>query len=159
MKKVIVTMFLFAATMLVSNNMAFAVEASELEELKNRLEILEAEAEETNERFSSQFEIGGYADVEYIMDERSSKNDGFRVHHLAFHFVKEIAHDWKLFSEVEFEDGAKIGEGGKYQEGKLFVEAAYIEHFRNQYVNLRFGRYLTPGGIWNVEHYPRKSVV
>lgn len=150
MKKVIVTVFLFAASLLVSVNVA---SADELEDLKNRIEILEAEMEETNEKFSSQFELGGYADVEYHMYDDPGKNDGFRVHHLAFHFVKEIATDWKLFSEVEFEDGAKIGEG-KYSEGKLFVEAAYIEHFINQQANLRFGRYLTPGGIWNVEHYP-----
>lgn len=154
-------LFLLALPLLVPNlSHAASIDEikKELEEVKYRLEVVEAESEDTHEKFSSLFEVGGYADFEFISSDKSGTNDSFRIHHLAFHFVKDITKEWRMFSEVEFEDGAKIGEEKdgaiKYKEGKLFVEAFYIEYMRSQYLNLRLGRFLTPGGIWNVEHYP-----
>ena len=132
---------------------------NELEELKARIEVLEAETEDTDRRFSEQMEISGYADTEYIITDKSTDDDGVRVHHLNFHFMKQLDKKWKMFSEIEFEDGPKIGEedsGGNIEnkEGLIFVEIFTIDYAHDQALNMRFGRYLTPGGIWNVDHYP-----
>ena len=155
--KVLLTAVVAAALLLPPG--VVRAEDGELEELKARIEVLEAETEETDRRFSDLMEISGYADSEYIITDKGTDADGFRVHHLSFHFIKQIDDKWKMFSEVEFEYGPKIGEDDgagniKYKEGKLFVEVFTIDYAHNPKLNMRLGRYLTPGGIWNVEHYP-----
>ena len=138
--KMILRMFLIIA--LLSPSLLWAEETSdlrkEIEELKYRLEVIEATDKEVDDKFSRLFTLSGYADSEYIIDDRGGKHDGFRTHHLSFNFIKHISEKWRLFSEVEFEDSPKLGEaetqtitdsGGNTheveatdnKEGKLFV--------------------------------------
>lgn len=128
------------------------VKRMELQELKDEINIIEEQDAESSEKLSKITEISGYADVEYKFTNKDGDNDGFRLHHLALFFKKQINDNWKFFSEIEYEDGAKIEANN--MEGKIFVEALSLEYQLNQYLNLRFGRFLTPAGIWNVEHYP-----
>ena len=39
-------------------------------------------------------------------------------------------------------------------QGKIFVEAVNLTYKWRQEANFRIGRMFTPGGIWNVDHYP-----
>ena len=172
MKKIFLVMWVLAVVLLLSSpaTSSAASLSQEVDELRARLEVLEAEVEESNHKFSGLFEVGGYADTEYIVTDKGDDENGFRVHHLSFHFVKQISDKWRLFSEVEFEDGPKLGEeetltitddlGGihtvetvEHKEGKIFVETFTLGYQHNRQVNFFFGRYLVPGGIWNVDHY------
>ncbi len=127
--------------------------------VEERLAVLEAEDEDLLHRFSKMVTISGYGDGEYIMTDKKGDNNRFRVHHLSLFFKKQISEKWRLFSEIEYEDAPKIsgtddGSAIKDTEGKVFVEVFTLEYYLNQYLNFRLGRFLTPGGIWNVEHYP-----
>ncbi len=80
---------------------------------------------------------------------------------------KNLGSNWHFFSEIEYEDAPKFEGEGEPQtlpgvegeiiddaQGKIFVEAVNMTYRRNQKLNIRFGRMFTPGGIWNVDHYP-----
>ncbi|MBE9503637.1 MAG: hypothetical protein IME96_05630 [Proteobacteria bacterium] len=129
-----------------------ATKEKEIEELKSRLEVVEATNEDVEDRLSRLFTLSGYADSEYIIDDRGGKSDGFKIHHLSLFFKKKISDKWKLFSELEYEYAPKFESG--VAQGKIFVEVFTIDYNYNHYINIRAGRYLTPVGIWNVEHYP-----
>ncbi|MDX1763464.1 MAG: porin [bacterium] len=122
----------------------------DLERIQNRLEVLEAEDEQKTHALSDLMEIAGYGDGEFKMTDRKGKNNEFRVHHLSLFFMKRIGDRWRMFSEIEYEDGPNTAKN----EGKIFVEVFTLEYYLNQYLNFRLGRFLTPGGIWNVDHYP-----
>lgn len=152
--KMILRMFL--VMLLLSPSLLWAEETSdlrkEIEELKSRLEVIEANDEEVDDKFSRLFTLSGYADSEYIIDDSAGKSDGFKIHHLSLFFEKKISDKWKLFSEIEYEYAPKFESG--VAQGKIFVEVFTIDYNYNPYINIRAGRYLTPVGIWNVEHYP-----
>ena len=122
----------------------------DLEGIQNRLEVLEAEDEQTTQALADLMEIAGYGDVEYKITDQKGKNNEFRVHHLSLFFIKRIGDRWRMFSEIEYEDGPNTAK----DEGKIFVEVFTLEYYLNQYLNFRLGRFLTPAGIWNVDHYP-----
>ncbi len=127
--------------------------------LEERLAVLEAEDEDFMHRLQEMVTVGGYADGEYIMTDKKGENNRFRVHHLSLFFKKQISEQWRFFSEIEYEDAPKIsgtddGSAIKDTEGKVFVEVFTLEYYLNRYLNFRLGRFLTPGGIWNVDHYP-----
>ena len=143
----------------------------DLEELKVNFEVLEAEAQNSEQINANRIKVSGYADIEYIMNDKGGTTDGFRTHHLSLFFKKQVSDKWRFFSEIEYEDAPKVGEsktvtithdGGtpesfdvsKNQDGKIFVEVFTLEYLHSPYLNFRAGRFLTPGGIWNVEHYP-----
>ncbi len=141
--------------------------ASEVEDLKNavdemqsRLEVLEAEQVDAGEKTSQIMEISGYADVEYIMTDEHGKNNEFRVHHLSLQFLKQISEQWSLFSEIEYEDGPffEANNDGttamKKSEGKIFVEVMSLNYNYSPKISFRLGRFFTPAGIWNIDHYP-----
>jgi hypothetical protein len=160
-------------------------------ELEERIIKLEEEAMIATEslydlstRDDSFMEISGYADVEYIVDSRDTKNNSFRMHHMNFIFKKNLGSNWHFFSELEFEDAPLYeGEGHHLFEapvwvdenddgivdpgemievesasvhdakGKIYVESVNLTYQWRQEANIRFGRVLTPVGIWIVDHY------
>jgi hypothetical protein len=138
---------------------------SELEELKkenidlkNRLKIIEAYKEEDELTAAELVKISGYADAEYHITDEEGENDNFRIRHLSLIFEKKFEKEWKLFSEVEFEDAPLIesthtDNQAATVQGKLFVEQVYIEYLHGMDMDLRFGRFLTPAGIWSIYHY------
>lgn len=134
----------------------------ENKDLKARVEKLEAEEEEKGYKlglFSGRVKISGYADTEYIITDEESENDGFRLHHFSLFFTADVHRQWRFFSEVEFEDAPFIeakrtSDDPKVVQGEFFVEQLFIEYHPSLNWNLRFGRLLTPIGIWNIFHYP-----
>jgi hypothetical protein len=164
-----------AVVLLFSPANLFAGEVDDLkrdmERTQTRLDILEAEDDHQNEKYQHLFELSGYGDGEYKITDQPGKNNEFRVHHLSIFFIKQISNRWRMFSEIEYEDAPKIGEEEtvtiidgngvpqtftvtEHKDGKIFVEVFTLEFYLNQYLNFRLGRFLTPGGIWNVDHYP-----
>lgn len=135
----------------------------ENESIKKRLEAVELDGEETRHNFGalSRFvDVSGYADAEFYLTDNDSENSRFRVRHLSLFFLKDIQEDWKLFTEIEYEDAPLIesthtaGDDPDTVQGKLFVEQMYIEYHPDLAWDVRFGRFLTPAGIWNIYHYP-----
>ena len=134
----------------------------ENEEIKKRLDAVELDGEETKHNFGilSRFvEVSGYADAEFYLTDNDGENSRFRVRHLSLFFLKDIQEDWKLFTEIEYEDAPLIESSHTTDDpatvqGKLFVEQMYIEYHPDLAWDVRFGRFLTPAGIWNIYHYP-----
>lgn len=131
-------------------------------EIKKRMGDAEAEGEETRHSLgllSKLVDVSGYADVEFIFTGQENENNKFRIRHLALFFTKDIQKEWKLFTEIEFEDAPRIESDpasdtvGKSQ-GTLFVEQMYIEYHPATSWDIRAGRFLTPAGIWPIYHYP-----
>lgn len=134
----------------------------ENEALKERITNVEADDEEIRHNMgliSRLVDVSGYADVEYVFTDKPEENNRFRIRHLSLFFTKDIQKEWKLFSEIEFEDAPRISSNaasdtlGRSQ-GTLFVEQMYIEYHPSFAWDLRFGRFLTPFGIWGIYHYP-----
>ena len=129
-------------------------------ELKERVESIEAADEETTHSLgvlSRLVDVSGYADVEYRLTDKDGENGGFRLHHLSLFFTKDIQKEWKLFTEVEFEDAPVLdytNDTLNRGDGVFFVEQMYIEYHPSLSWDLRFGRFLTPAGIWSIYHYP-----
>jgi hypothetical protein len=145
---IVTALFLFSPMILMADETG--VLKKEINELKARLDLLEAEDENLLHSVSDLVNISGYADGEFIMTDEKGMNNEFRVHHLSIFLKKQIAEKWRVFSEIEFEDAPNTEE----DEGTIFVEVFTIDYNHNPYINFRLGRFLTPGGIWNVDHYP-----
>ncbi len=128
-------------------------------ELLERIEIVESEAEESRYNLlAGLVNISGYADIEYGITDSKSESNGFRLHHLSLFFKKDIQEKWKLFSEIEFEDAPLVDTDRssntvKEAHGKILAEQLYVEYQPMLDLDLRFGRFITPAGYWNIFHY------
>lgn len=131
-------------------------------EMRDELEAFRAEEEETKytlETVSKMVDVSGYADAEFYHTDQENANDRFRIRHLSLFFTKNIQKEWKLFSEVEYEDAPRIKSNDstdtvQSSQGTVFVEQLYIEYHPALDWDVRFGRVLTPAGIWSIYHYP-----
>ncbi|HAO93710.1 MAG: hypothetical protein A2X99_07480 [Deltaproteobacteria bacterium GWB2_55_19] len=144
----------------------FRIDLEELrkenEGLQGRIDALEAEDEEARHGLgllSNLVEVSGYADVEYTFTDQEGEGSGFRVHNLSLFFTKDIQREWKLFTEVEFEDAPRIesekaADTVKSSQGTIFIEQLYIEYHPKLSWDIRLGRFLTPAGVWSIYHYP-----
>lgn len=132
----------------------------ENEEMKKRVASVETDGEETRYslgKLTSLVDVSGYADAEYYLTDQDGENNKFRIRHLSLFFTKDIQKEWKLFTEIEFEDApfiesAHTSDTVGTAQGKLFVEQMYIEYHTVTW-DMRFGRFLTPAGIWNIYQY------
>ena len=125
--------------------------------LKDDIEVLQDQLEETSQDNFNRMSISGYTDLEYHEASDPSVEQGFRLHHMSLFFEKRITDAWKFFSEIEYEDGPKFeAEDGTFKdaEGKIFLEAVNFTYFFHPTANFRGGRFFTPAGLWSVDHYP-----
>lgn len=171
----VLSVFLFVMTVFIFSKPALAEEdrldrierelgeiRKENNELKLRLQEVETDDEEVRhdlQKLSSLVEVSGYADAEFYFTDQENENNKFRIRHLSLFFSKDIQKEWKLFSEIEYEDAPLIESRHTTDtpdkvQGKLFVEQMYIEYHPQVKWDMRFGRFLTPAGIWNIYHYP-----
>jgi hypothetical protein len=72
-------------------------------------------------------------------------------------FKKQFNDQLRFFSEIEYEDAPKFEATSpddiEDAEGTIFLEAAYADYMLKPELILRGGRFLTPAGIWNEDHY------
>lgn len=157
MKKLFVAC-LAAVLMSIGAGPLHAEERKSADSIAERVSVIEAEREDLLDRLNKLVEVSGYVDGEFVMSDQAGKNNQFRLHHLSLFFKKQVTEQWRFFSEIEFEDApfleASDGvlDGGS--DGKLFVEVMTIEYLYNPRLNAAMGRFLTPAGIWSIEHYP-----
>lgn len=130
--------------------------------IKKRVNDAETEGEETRHSLgllSKLVDVSGYADAELVFTGQEDENNKFRIRHLSLFFTKDIQKEWKLFTEIEFEDAPRIesnpaNDTVSKSQGTLFVEQMYIEYHPTTSWDVRAGRFLTPAGIWPIYHYP-----
>ncbi|MCH9034825.1 MAG: hypothetical protein IID42_10020 [Planctomycetes bacterium] len=131
-------------------------EAAWRAERDSLMEEIHSEYFDLQDRLDALPRLSGYYDFEYFNDNREDSPGEFRQHHLSLHLTKEWD-KWRLFSEFEFEYGAKFeGDGGEElgeARGEVKLEQAWGEYVHSDALTLRGGLILTPG-YWNVNHYP-----
>ncbi len=131
-------------------------------ELRRKVETIETDDEQMRHDLgtvSKMVDVSGYAAAEFYHTDQDGENDRFRVRYLSLFFTKEVQRDWKLFTEIEYEDGPKVESNTatntvKSSQGTIFVEQLYIEYHPSLDWDVRFGRVNTPAGIWSIYHYP-----
>jgi hypothetical protein len=55
-------------------------------------------------------------------------------------------------TDTEVVDIASPATGSQFRWGSIFIERAYAQWSYNEHFNVRVGQFLTPYGIWNVDH-------
>lgn len=124
--------------------------------------------------FDDKLNISGFADTEYsvlhfakpvVADER-----GFASGSLNLYLAKNLTSRWRFLSEVRYlyaPNGSLDQTTGKYTNtaatdftdfqrsvtwGGISIERAYIEYDLDEHLTIRVGRFLTPYGVWNIDH-------
>ena len=122
--------------------------------LSAEVEILREAVADLSTRLDRQLVITGYYDFEYLTDNRSGSYGHFRQHHISLFFSRTWDR-WRLFTELEFEDGVELsGSGGSASgNGTVKLEHGWLEYTRSENLVVRAGKLLLPQ-YWNVNHYP-----
>ncbi|MBI5344560.1 MAG: porin [Deltaproteobacteria bacterium] len=130
--------------------------------LRKRVDNVEADDEETKHSYASLsrlVDVSGYADVEFSLTDQPGESSKFRLRHLSLFFSKDIQKEWKLFTEIEFEDAPRIlsdknADTVASAQGLIFLEQMYMQYHPAFDWDIRLGRFLTPAGVWTIYHYP-----
>lgn len=138
---------------------------SRIESLESELEIAHEAVDENSRVLEHQTRISGYVDVEYKDFSKSSNKPGFRMHHANLMILKKFNEKWNFFSELELEDGPfveaedfeatspTVDSGTIEANGAIMIEKVGLDYKWTPTVNVRMGRFVTPAGIWNEDHY------
>ena len=96
--------------------------------------------------------IGGYASAGFNSQTRQPWR--FEVDDLSLFLTWENQGRWRLFSELEVEDALTYKEGGSPTTSETFfsVERLYADFIVSDALIVRFGKFLTPVGRWNLIH-------
>lgn len=95
--------------------------------------------------------IGGYASIHYY--DLHGQDPTLNVHDLSLFVTKQLSSRWQLFTEAEVGD-ALIVSDNRFDSGdaEFDIERLYADYHARQGVTLRFGKFLTPVGQWNLIH-------
>jgi hypothetical protein len=103
-------------------------------------------------RFPQQgLDVGGYLSLQY--ESLRHQESAFSVHDLSLFLNKRIGARWNLFSELEVGDALTVSDDGHVAHNQEFdVERLYADYRFGPMVTVRFGKFLTPVGRWNMVH-------
>jgi hypothetical protein len=95
--------------------------------------------------------VGGYLSLYYSNLKNQDLN--LKARDISLFVSKSLTNRWQLFSEIELGDALEISHDGVTgRHAELDLERLYADYRATNAVNLRFGKYLTPVGRWNVIH-------
>jgi hypothetical protein len=96
--------------------------------------------------------LGGYADARVQAPRSGSWN--FAVSDLSLFVTWEDGGRWRFFSETEVGDAVAAGEHQDLstRNAHFELERLYVDHLFNDTLSVRFGKFLTPVGRWNLIH-------
>lgn len=143
--------------------------------------LLDRAADEQSEN-TRRIEIYGFADFTYNRTLEPDSNpwkrvvpwrNSFAVGNLNVYLSTQLTDSWRALSEIRFmylpngaesqnadgsftttdttvRDNTTFGEPIRW--GGIHIERAWVEHTFHSLVTVRVGQFLTPYGIWNVDH-------
>ena len=95
--------------------------------------------------------VGGYADIHFY--NLGNRRSALSVEDLSLFLTKDIGTRWKLFSETELGDALVVnGQHASTHDANVDFERFYADYRASGAVTLRFGKFLTPIGQWNLVH-------
>ena len=94
--------------------------------------------------------IGGYTNLQYYNVEGLPAT--LRFSDTSLFITKDIGTRWQLFSELDAGDSVSLAGHSSGKDSKLDIERLYLDYHADQAVSLRFGKFLTPVGQWNLIH-------
>lgn len=122
------------------------------------LDSLSHDVSDLKDLLESRVKINGYYSFEYFNDTRSNSPNTFSQHNFNL-FIGRDWDQWRVLSEVEFEDGPTF-EGAAPPDpattegtGAIKMEYAWFEYHHSDALKVRGGKFLLPQ-YWNVNHYP-----
>lgn len=124
-----------------------AAQVSELKEAQAVQDELIASAERNQPRVR----ITSWLDLDFTHETRPGAFASFDNEHVYYIFSGQVTPDWRAYSEIEFERGAELSDGGG--SGDILIEQAWADYTRSSQLAFRFGKFLTPYGIWNRNHW------
>jgi hypothetical protein len=142
----------------------------QLDELRAEVQELREERETVTEEEESTVKIHGYLDLEYsdFSTSKSTLNplisdiSTFSNSHLNLSFDADLEEDLRVFAEIrflnskrQFDSGLGVMTEENIKDNKLggvIIERARLDHKISDQLNFRVGKFLTPYGIWNVDH-------
>jgi len=146
----------FLVGALLASQTAMAASNPEIEELRQQINALAQQVEDSKASSKSNTTIGGYGELHYnnLKTTQPGQADSEKKE-IDFHrFVMFLGHEFndkiRFFSEVEIEHGI----AGESQNGEVEVEQAYVELDLNKQLSTKAGMVLVPVGILNETHEP-----
>ena len=146
----------FLVGALLASQTAMAASNPEIEELRQQINALAQQVEDSKASSKSNTTIGGYGELHYNNlkttqpGQADSEKKEIDFHRFVLFFGHEYNDDIRFFSEVEIEH-ALAGDG---KEGEVEVEQAYVEIDLNKQLSTKAGIVLVPVGIINETHEP-----
>lgn len=146
----------FLVSALLVSQIAMAASNSEIEELRQQVNALAQQVEDSKTSNKSNTTIGGYGELHYnnLKTTQPGKADSDKqeidLHRFVLFFGHEFNDKTRFFSEVEIEHGI----AGESQNGEVEVEQAYVELDLNKQHTAKAGVVLVPVGIMNETHEP-----
>lgn len=96
-------------------------------------------------------DIGGYLSLQY--ENLSGREQTFSVQDLSLFVNKHFGPRWNFFTEMEIGDALEFkDDGGADHNPEFDIERLYAEYRLSPTATLRFGKFLTPVGHWNLIH-------
>ncbi len=96
-------------------------------------------------------DVGGYLSLQY--EGLRHREQVLSVHDLSLFVNKNLGPRWNLFTEMEIGDALEFSDdGGANHNPEFDIERLYADYRLGPAVTLRFGKFLTPVGRWNMIH-------
>jgi len=94
----------------------------------------------------------GYFDLEAAISDKDAdgKRGSFDQHHFNLISVFALDQHFWIFSEIEWEHGPSIGE--EQSSGNVVLERSWLEYRKSESLKIKFGKFLSPFGIYNLKH-------
>ncbi|HUX73200.1 MAG TPA: hypothetical protein VMV25_04830 [Steroidobacteraceae bacterium] len=95
--------------------------------------------------------VGGYADLQYYGPDQ--KHSALSLEDLSLFLTKDVGSRWKFFTETELSDALSISHHQtKTKSATVDMQRLYADYRASDVATIRFGKFLTPVGQWNLVH-------